>query len=228
VADRVLVLQHHDFADPASLGDWLTARGFEVEIRHADDEWTLPDVRDYAFVVTLGSLNSSYDDSVPWLARELDLLAAAHAAETPVLGICFGGQILARSLGAQTHPAHVSEAAFFEIDSDELGDVPRGPWLFWHDDRFDVPDGATPMGATPAGPAGFRLGTSMGLQFHPEVTPEVMDRWLDAMDGKVEPETRDALQRVAHAEGDRLRQRAWRLYDLFLAQTAKTREDGDD
>jgi GMP synthase (glutamine-hydrolysing) len=227
VPERVLILQHHDFADPASLGDWARERGFEVEIRHAEQEWALPDPSEYAFVVTLGSLNASYDDSVPWLARELELLAAAHAAETPVLGICFGGQILARSLGAHTQRADVSEAAFFEIDSEHLGEVPRGPWLFWHDDRFDIPDGATPLGATPAGPAGFRIGTSMGLQFHPEVTPDVLEGWLAYMEGQVDPGTADELRRVASAEGDNLRQRAWRLYDLFLASAAKRKEDGD-
>jgi GMP synthase (glutamine-hydrolysing) len=227
--ERILVLQHHDFADAASLGDWAVDRGFAIDVLHAEEPWSTPDLDELAFVATLGSLESSFDDSVPWLARELDLLAKAHAAAVPVLGICFGGQILARSLGARTRRADVQEAAFHELASDGLGDVPRGPWLFWHDDCFEVPAGARALGgATAAGPAAFRAGVSMGLQFHPEVTPEVLDRWLERMDEQVDAATRDELRRVARAEGDRLRERAWRLYDVFLAGTAKTRgEDGD-
>jgi GMP synthase (glutamine-hydrolysing) len=136
-------------------------------VLHADESWAVPDVDRFASVASLGAMDAGYDDSVPWLARELELLGAAHAAEVPVLGICFGAQSLARSLGAVTRRADIPETGWHDLEPGGVGELPNGPWLFWHDDSFEVPAGGRLLGRTAAGPAAFRAGTSLGVQFHP-------------------------------------------------------------
>ena len=214
---RVLVLQHEHHGPAGSLGEWAAARGFELEVLMADEEWSAPSVDSFAFVVSLGSESAAYDNQVPWLARELELLDRAHRARVPVLGICFGSQILARSLGAATRRADRSEVGWYEVESSDPASITPGPWLFWHDDRFDVPLGGELLARTDVGPAAFRAGRSMGIQFHPEVTDELLETWIALEEESLAAEVRDQLRHVAQAQRGRFERRAFQLYDLFLA-----------
>ena len=186
----------------------------------------MPELDSVAFVTTLGSDAASYDDDVPWLERELEVLARAHASDVPVFGICFGSQALARSLGARTRLADAPEIGWYEVESRSAELVAPGPWLFWHRDRFDVPPGAQLLATTDAGPAAFWLRRCFGVQFHPEVTPDAVDQWIEAVGDKLAPAIRDDLRRgFADGQAD-VRDRAWRLYDAFLAGISRMKRGG--
>src|SRR2546426_422783 len=60
-----------------------------------------------------------------------------------------------------------------------LHHAPSGPWLEWHYDRFAVPPGAVQLAHSEVGPQAFRLGRSLGVQFHPEATARMIEGWLD-------------------------------------------------
>ncbi len=218
--DRALILQHHPTAPPGNFGDWARARGFEVEVLMCEDRWDVPDLSPYAFVGSLGSEQHAYDDSVPWLGRELDFLAAAHAGEKPVCGICFGSQSLARSLGAETRLNDELEVGWLEIDLAVPAELPTGPWLFWHEDRFAVPESAELLASTPLGPSLYRAGKDWGIQFHPEVGPEALEHWIRISGGELDEQTLAALRRNLRTEPEAARERAWALYDAFLADAA--------
>jgi GMP synthase-like glutamine amidotransferase len=94
-----------------------------------------------------------------------------------VLGICFGGQALSVALGGEITAADPPGCGWFEIETAEPALVPPGPWLHFNYEAFSVPDGSTRLAAGPAGPAAFRLGPHLGVQFHPEVTTAIVDRW---------------------------------------------------
>jgi len=220
---RVLVLQHEPTGPASSLADWARARGYAVEVLMAGEEWGAADLDSIAFVATLGSRSASYDDRVPWLARELDLLRAAHRSDVPVFGICFGSQILARSLGAQTRPAPAPEIGWYEVDPCDGSPMARGPWLFWHQDQFDVPPGGELLASTPAGPAAFRAGGCMAVQFHPEATRDSIDAWIAGADGEVDAAALEGLGAQRDATGAAYDERAFALYDLFLANALATR-----
>jgi GMP synthase-like glutamine amidotransferase len=226
--DRVLVLQHEPSAPASSLADWAHARGYTVEVLMADDDWPAPELESVAFIATLGSASASYDDGVPWLARELDLLGQAHSSDVPVFGICFGSQILARSLGANTRLAESPEIGWYEVDACGSARIPQGPWLFWHIDRFDVPAGAELLAWTPRGPAAFRAGRSMAVQFHPEATRESLDAWIGIAGADVDPAVLEGLRHGHDAERPVYSDRAFELYDQFLANAlARTRAAHD-
>src|SRR6185312_7925681 len=73
-----------------------------------------------------------------------------------------------------------AEIGWMTIDTREPSLIEAGPWMQWHYDTFTLPAGAVQLAASPAGPQAFALGRSLGLQFHPEVTPEIIASWVAA------------------------------------------------
>ena len=93
----------------------------------------------------------------------------------PVLGLCYGGQVLAAVLGAEVGPAPVAELGWRAIETDDAELVPAGPWLEWHFERFCTPPGAIELARTADAPQAFRIGPHLGVQFHPEATVEIVE-----------------------------------------------------
>src|SRR4051794_16664880 len=172
-----LVLQHGPSGPPDLLERWLRARGLAFDVHRADRDPLPADVRRRAFVASLGSQHRPAGGGPPWVDDEVTLLRGAVAADVPVLGLCFGGQALAAALGAPVCRAALGEVGWAEVDTDDAALVPPGPWLWFHWDVFAVPPGATEVARSPAGPAAFVLGPHLGVQFHPETSPDVAHVW---------------------------------------------------
>ena len=215
-----LVLEHEPDAPAALLADWAAERGVPLEIVPAGEP--IPDPRDRPFLVTLGSEASAYDDDVPWLAEERAALDLALAHDVPVLGICFGGQHLARALGAAVGPATSPEVGWMSVESLAPAVVPEGPWLQWHADRFEVPPGAELLARSRVCAQAFRLGPHLGVQFHPEVTAAVVADWVRSYPESLVSAGTDAHSVLAgsarHAAAAAASARA--LFDAFGGATA--------
>jgi GMP synthase-like glutamine amidotransferase len=220
---RALVIEHDPDVPAGLVEEWLSGRGAELEVWRIATDSRDPDPRAYDLVVTLGSETAAYDDTVPWVGREQRALRDAFDAEVPVLGICFGSQSLARALGGRAMRAERSEIGWIEIDTRDPSLVPAGPWLQWHHDTFTAPAGASVLGHSPAGPQAYTIGRSMGVQFHPEVTPEIVARWVAGGRGELEREgvDPDGLAAEARDYDDDNRARALALFDVFLDRVAR-------
>ena len=159
------------------------------------------DPRDYGLLVSLGSEFAAFDDSVPWLEREIRLFRAAGEADVPHLGICFGGQLLARTLGGESFRGGQAEIGWPPTWTRDSALVSEGPWFQWHCDTFTPPPDATVIAETDAGPQVYVVGRSMGVQFHPEVTPEIMENWVGVyrheLDAEGSTRTRCSRRRTA-------------------------------
>ena len=127
----------------------------------------------------MGSAHAAYDDELPWLAPELAYLRRAVDVGTPVLGICFGGQALARVLGGTVGRAPMPERGLTTVESLDPA-VPAGPWMEFHHDAFTLPPGATPLARSEAGLQAFAHGPHLGVQFHPEISPDVFAAWAES------------------------------------------------
>jgi GMP synthase-like glutamine amidotransferase len=173
-----LILQHEASAPPALLEGWLRTRGIAFTVHHAG-QGPLPDPRRFSFVTSLGSESSAVDLDPPWIPEEIDALRAAIAGEVPVLGICFGGQALSCALGGGTDRAGAPEVGWIVIDSHD-GGIPDGPWAQYHNEVMRVPPGAQLLARSPVGTAAYRIGPHLGVQFHPEATPEIVNAWARA------------------------------------------------
>jgi GMP synthase-like glutamine amidotransferase len=220
---RAIVLQHEDPTPPGLVTEWLDAHGASVETFRIDLEDREVDVADYDLIVSLGSEFAAFDDSKQFVPREVTLIRRAVDADVPVLGLCFGGQMLARVLGGEVFRSSVSEIGWLPVRSRDPQLVPEGPWFQWHFDAFTAPPGTSVIAETDVGPQAFVAGRSLGLQFHPEVTPEIMDDWvrvyrheLDA-DG-VDP---DALLEETLRRAPESRRMSWQLLERFLSDVAR-------
>jgi GMP synthase-like glutamine amidotransferase len=187
---------------------------FEV---HRAWEQAVPDPTEYAFVVSLGSKHSANASDPEWIAQEIAALRAAVSADVPVLGVCFGGQALSVALGGGTDRLPVPEIGWIAVQSVD-GAVPGGPWMQHHSELMRVPPGARELARSPAGPAAFRLGPHLGLQFHPEVDAPLVEKWArtgsELADVGLTPEDL-AAQSAQHAP--RARAQAFRLFDAWAA-----------
>ncbi len=207
---RVFVLQHvpHETLgglEPLLVGAgvaWQPVRLFE----HAPRE--LPWDEAAGLVVLGGPMNVDAHASHPFLAQEQAWIRAALQRDLPVLGICLGAQLLARALGARVFPHAVKEIGWYDVDivapSDDplFGGLPGRHTVFqWHGDTFELPAGAVQVArGEQCTQQAFRYGAqAYGLQFHVEVTAEMVAHWLD------EPQNRQELQGVDYLDARHIR-----------------------
>jgi GMP synthase (glutamine-hydrolysing) len=181
------MIVHQGTSSTGRIGRLLRARGYEEDIRCPNIACSLPtNFDDYAGVVVFGGPMSANDDATEHGIRaELDWIPKVLQFETPYLGVCLGAQLLARALGAKVweHPQGAVEIGYHEVHPTAAGaayfDAPQHMYQ-WHRDSFDLPHGAELLatGEIFANEA-FRYGTNaFALQFHPEVTRDIMLRWL--------------------------------------------------
>jgi GMP synthase-like glutamine amidotransferase len=198
---RALVIHHDAGSTLGLLGDLLAERDVGVREHLVCGEagsplatGPLPGLDGADLVVALGSRWSVYDEASigGWIGDELALLRTAHEAGVGVLGICFGGQALAAALGGTVRPGPSPDIGWSTIDSD-VAAIAEGPWFQWHLDVFTVPPGADELARSASGPQAFRRGRSLGLQFHPELDPELLARWTladrqELVDAGIDPD----------------------------------------
>jgi GMP synthase (glutamine-hydrolysing) len=212
------VLRATAAAAQAELVEWTPARG-EPAPAGAD-----------ALVVMGGGMNVHQAERLPWLRGEVELLRDALADGLPVLGVCLGAQLLAAAAGAEVRRAREPEIGWFEVSRDPpgasdrlLGAIPERFTAFqWHSYVFEPPAGATVLASSPVCPQAFRLdGRAWGVQFHPEVTADVVAEWFG--DYAADPDAVAlGFDPAAAAHESRARLPAWNalgraLFDAFLS-----------
>jgi GMP synthase-like glutamine amidotransferase len=189
VAPRVLFLRNEYMATEALLGDAFAEQGFEVDAfevvpadRNDDPSGPVdfPDPAPYDVIVALGATWPVYDEALlrTWVGTEMALLRDAAENGTALLGVCFGGQLLAQTFGGTVSRSSHPEIGWYDVTSDRPDLVPAGPWFQWHFDRWTLPPGATELARTANTSQAFVLGRAMALQFHPEVDADLLKRWL--------------------------------------------------
>lgn len=234
-APSVLYIRHDPEADPGVVGARLADHGFVGEDLPVVQSMDRPnpvvefgDPRRFDLIVPLGCIFSVHDtDRIGnWIGAELEFLADAQRHDIPILGICFGGQALAAALGATVEVSPDPEVGWVTVDSDLPEALAPGPWMQWHFDRFEVPSGATEVARTDHAPQAYTIGRSLGLQFHPEVTADLVNGWLDGAPpeelekpGIAVDQIREDSNRLAPQAAPRTA----RLVDWFLSDVAKLR-----
>ena len=222
----VLIRQHEELAPPGLLVEWLRECGMPFEVHPSWTGVTAPDLTNYSFVASLGSSYGPNDTHEPAVVGELELIEAAVENEIPVLGLCFGGEVLSAVLGGRVERAPVPELGWREIQTDNPAAIPAGPWLEWHYERFTTPPGAVEVARTADAVQAFRFGPHLGVQFHPESTVEIVSRWASMETGRLAElgvEDGAAVLAAPPERREAARAAAFRLFDAFLADAV---EDG--
>jgi GMP synthase-like glutamine amidotransferase len=219
---RALILQHEEPTPPGHVTEWLEGHGAEMDIFRIDLDEPKADPEDYDLIVSLGSEFAAYDDSHRFVTTEAELMRHAVDANVPILGLCFGGQMLARVLGGEVYRGSESEIGWLPVRTRDPELVPAGPWFQWHFDVITAPPDATVLAETDLGTQAFVAGRSLGLQFHPEVTPEIMDEWVRTYRHELDAEgiDPDALLEETNRRAGESKRTSWRLLEGFLDRVA--------
>jgi GMP synthase-like glutamine amidotransferase len=195
----VLILQHQDDAPAGLLLDALRDAGLRWQIAHLDRGEALPPPAGIEIAITLGSETAADDPDIDWIGAELDWLRAADASGTAILGVCFGAQAMSVALGGGVDRATRPELGWVEISTDAPELIASGPWLSWHNDILFPPPGSEVLAHNESGTQAFRLGRHLGVQFHPEVTEEIVEAWIrtSTLDDAAAEELRAETSRAA-------------------------------
>ena len=213
---RLLVIEHELDAPAGLLAPWAQARGLALStIRLGGGDGLPARLPDCAGVVVLGSEQTAFDDAVPWLHAELSLVRQALADGVPLLGICFGGQVLARALGARVYRLPEPEIGWVRLASQHPG-LAGGPWLEWHRDGFELPQGARELATGGASVQAYAIGPHLGLQFHPEATEPITSAWLRATQPPLTAAQAGRLRRGWQGAGDGVAADAAALFSAWL------------
>ena len=189
---------------------------------------TFPNFNEYDLLVPMGAPYGAYEDDRigNWLLPELEKLKQAHNDGIPILGICFGGQLMARALGGSVARAPKAEVGWIEIESNDKSLIPTGPWFEYHWDRWQTPKGATEIAKTEIANQAFVMGRTLALQFHPEIDLEVLDAWLAMEGGCAEVESAGVNVEQLRQETQQMQpaaeKRAFELVDAFLRRVANS------
>ncbi len=185
-----VVITHVPFEDIGSFAEPLAHYEYRVRYRQAGiDNLATRDTGQADLLIVLGGPISATDETnYPFLRDELQLLSARHQKNRPTLGICLGAQLIARALGARVYTLPRKELGWGPIALTADGrnsclqhlDRSLTPVLHWHNDTFDLPEGAAGLASTElCKNQAFAVGRRiLGLQFHPEVTSTGLERWF--------------------------------------------------
>ncbi|KFM19594.1 GMP synthase glutamine-hydrolyzing protein [Marine Group I thaumarchaeote SCGC AAA799-P11] len=197
----VLLVQNTRIEGSGYLGELLKEDGFNITSVNAKHE-KLPN-KDFSLVVILGAPESANDD-LPYLKEEQQLIKNSVEKNIPVLGICLGSQLIAKTFGSNVYSGPKKEIGFYNdltISNDSglfLGFKNPFTVFHWHGDTFDLPEGAVKLASSEHYQnQAFRYKSAVGLQFHLEVNEEMVNLWLD--------NTEEKLQNIPYIDPKKIR-----------------------
>ncbi len=222
---KVLIVKNIPIEGPGTIEDYLKQEGIEYLIRDFSKGELVRSSAEFTHLVVMGGPMAVYEmDRYSYLKDEANLIDDFLRKEKAVLGVCLGAQMLAHVLGARVYFGGTKEIGWYKVDITDEGlqdpavkeleiDGTKKAEVFqWHGDTFDLPDGAVRVASSEVYPnQAFRYGKSYALQFHIEVTPEIINEWFK------DDENRE--QMVSHTKKifDEYLKRAMGFYSKFFS-----------
>ncbi|MBI1390767.1 MAG: type 1 glutamine amidotransferase [bacterium] len=228
----VLFLQNITIEGPGRIKNFLLDWNIPFHICDLYQNETPPDhPADFCAIVALGGpMNVDEEDRYPFLAAEKQFLRRAVDENVPVLGVCLGGQLLARALGAVVTRNPRGEIGWLDIELTSEGRAspffeglpPVTPVFQWHGDAFAIPDAAVRLaGSAICANQAFSYGDrALGLQFHLEVDENDVAEWAKAylpdLRGESVDKARELIERPDAQAALRTAPHADRLLENFF------------
>ena len=187
---RALVFQHMDDEPPGLFGDFLRARGAELDVVMLHRGEAIPSLAPYDFLLVMGGAMDVWEtEAHPWLVDEKRAIREwAINRNRPFLGICLGLQLLTEALGGKVGLSRKAEVGVCEVKLSSLGRrhamtsglKPSLKVMQWHHAEVqELPEGAEVLATSPSTQVQIMsvADTLLATQFHAELTPELVERW---------------------------------------------------
>lgn len=233
---RLLAVVHQDDAGPGVFARAFEDAGAEVREWHPAREPEPPPATDCEAAIVLGgAMNVDEERRHAWLAPEKAFLRELLEREVALLGVCLGAQLLAEAAGGAARPSRIPEIGWREVELADagaedplLGSLPARFVAFeWHSYEVELSPDAAALATSACCVQAFRAGPrAWGIQFHAEVTREIVAGWIDK-DGDHGDLAGEAVDPTALAEETAARIAEWnelgeRLCSRFLELAART------
>jgi GMP synthase-like glutamine amidotransferase len=185
MTEKILAIQNAPGEHLGYFEHVLEDRGVKYEYAYPP---RFPALRGFSGLIVLGGPMGVYEaDRYPFIQDESRYIGRAFSLGMPVLGICLGAQLMASVLGARVFPGGERELGWRPVTlteegvrDDAMGRLPREFAAFhWHGDTFTLPENARHLASSEMYEnQAFRVGAGYGLQFHLEVTEEMIKEWV--------------------------------------------------
>jgi GMP synthase (glutamine-hydrolysing) len=231
---KILVIVHdiddhlNEMANPiAEAGILMTT--WDVQ-NDGDGRPMLETLDQYSGIISLGAHAGVLEEADhPWMTHERKIMQWALETETPLLGLCFGSQLLASAAGGRVYKAETGEFAWTKVkmlpeaaNDPVIGTLGESADAFqFHYDTFDLPENAVLLGDADGMVEAFRVGSSAwATQFHPEVGLSQQLAWLSTYRRAFTREGIDLDEQIAksHELAASYRKQAWDLSEAFAKQ----------
>jgi GMP synthase-like glutamine amidotransferase len=184
----IRIFRHLACEGPGYLGSFLDRHGVPWELVCIDDNMPVPASPEGASGLIFMGSTVSVNDPLDWIADELRLIDQALNDGVPIMGVCFGSQLLSKALGGEVMRGPGMEIGWHPVYRSDHPDA--AVWLdglpaeflafHWHADTFSVPDGASRLlHSCCYGNQAFTLGDHLGMQFHLEMTERMVQGWIE-------------------------------------------------
>ncbi|OGT24839.1 MAG: glutamine amidotransferase [Gammaproteobacteria bacterium RIFCSPLOWO2_12_FULL_38_14] len=184
------IIRHIAFEDLGVFSECLLDAGYQLNYLEAgvDDLFSIERINPELLIILGGPLNANDQDRYPFLKDEIHILKKRIQARKPTLGICLGAQLIALVLGAKVTQGKSKEIGWSKLSLTEEGKknyfkyLESTPVFHWHGDTFSLPDKSILCASTPIcnNQAFIYDNFTLGIQFHPEVDGEELEKWFIA------------------------------------------------
>jgi GMP synthase (glutamine-hydrolysing) len=193
----VLIIKHIDIEGPGLIEDCLRQEKIPYQILNLKPNIHLPKLDGFTHIVFLGGpMNVYEEDRYPFLRDEDLFIKEAIQRGKTILGICLGAQLIAKALGAKVFRAPMKEIGWYDVSLTDEGtkdplfsSLPKKFSVFhWHEDTFEIPKSGKLIATSSSVPhQAFRYGEKVyGLQFHLEVTQDIIREWMETYEEEFE------------------------------------------
>jgi GMP synthase-like glutamine amidotransferase len=236
----IAIFRHARTEGPGHFATFLERRRIPWTLVKLDAGDSLPE-RAAAFsgLALMGGPMSA-NDTVPWIAPEIELIRDAVRADIPVIGHCLGSQLMAKALGGAVTRNPVKEIGWGRVEVTNsdcarpwLGDVADFEAFHWHGETFSLPPGAVRiLRSRYCENQMFVLGRHVGMQCHVEMTEELIRTWCAHGHAEIEANPGPAVQDSATIQKDMaprvaaLNQVAERIYTQWITGIKGERAKG--
>ena len=192
---KIHYLQHDDLVQACTIEQWAIEHGVTLTNTQVHKGGAFPDTADFDLLIVLGGRMGAYEEDVyPWLIEEKAFIKRAIAENKYVFGICLGAQIIAHVLGGFVYPHVHKEIGWWpvhfspQIAGTLLQGLSETIHLFeFHGDTFTLPEDVEPLAFSEGckNQAFIYNDHVLAVQFHPEVSADIMKILAEAV-GDVE------------------------------------------